>query len=146
MALMKSWVDTVASRDNMWLVLVFHGVDGIGWEPKTGAELGEYFGYIRSLGDEVWVATFRDAAKYMRERMHAERPGPRERGGVRDRREPRPARRTFTTGRSRSGRPCRTIGPPPRSGRDDRARPRPRARGAREPASSSMKRPRIPGP
>jgi peptidoglycan/xylan/chitin deacetylase (PgdA/CDA1 family) len=71
MALMRSWVDTVASRDNMWLVLVFHGVDGIGWEPKTGAELGEYFGYIKSLGDKVWVATFQDAAKYMRERMHA---------------------------------------------------------------------------
>ena len=72
MALMKSWVDTVASRDNMWLVLVFHGVDGIGWEPKTGAELGEYFVYIKSLGEKVWVATFQDAAKYMRERMRAE--------------------------------------------------------------------------
>lgn len=72
MALMKSWVDTVASRDNMWLVLVFHGVDGVGWEPKTGAELGEYFGYIKSLGDKVWVATFQDAAKYMRERTIAE--------------------------------------------------------------------------
>ena len=72
MALMKSWVDTVASRDNMWLVLVFHGVDGIGWEPKSGAELGEYLGYIKSLGDKVWVATFQDAAKYMRERMSAE--------------------------------------------------------------------------
>jgi peptidoglycan/xylan/chitin deacetylase (PgdA/CDA1 family) len=70
MALMKSWVDTVASRDNMWLVLVFHGVDGIGWEPKTGAELGEYFGFIKSLGDKAWIATFQDAAKYMRERMH----------------------------------------------------------------------------
>jgi peptidoglycan/xylan/chitin deacetylase (PgdA/CDA1 family) len=69
MDLMKGWVDKVASRDNMWLVLVFHGVDGIGWEPKTGAELSEYFRYIGSLGDKVWVATFRDAAKYMRERM-----------------------------------------------------------------------------
>ncbi|HEX2695898.1 MAG TPA: polysaccharide deacetylase family protein, partial [Acidobacteriota bacterium] len=71
MDLMKSWVDTVASRDNMWLVLVFHGVDGIGWEPKKGAELGEYFGYIKWLGAKVWVATFQDAAKYMRERMRS---------------------------------------------------------------------------
>ena len=70
MALMKSWVDTASSRDNIWLVLVFHGVDGVGWEPKTGAELDEYFGYIKSLGAKVWVATFQDAAKYMRERMH----------------------------------------------------------------------------
>ena len=72
MALMKSWVDTVTSRDNMWLVLVFHGVDGIGWEPKAGVDLGEYFGYIKSLGDKVWVATFQDVAKYMREKMNAE--------------------------------------------------------------------------
>ncbi len=71
LSLMKAWVDTVASRDNMWLVLVFHGVDGVGWEPKTGRELAEYFGYIKSFGDKVWVATFRDAAKYMRERMRS---------------------------------------------------------------------------
>jgi len=53
-------------------VLVFHGVDGIGWEPKTGAELKEYFQYIRGKDDQLWVATFQDVAKYMRERMHGE--------------------------------------------------------------------------
>ncbi|MBE3110638.1 MAG: polysaccharide deacetylase family protein [Acidobacteria bacterium] len=66
---MKGWVDTIAGRDNIWLVLVFHGVDGIGWEPKTGAELEEYFGYIKSLEGRIWVATFADVTKYMRERM-----------------------------------------------------------------------------
>jgi len=66
---MKGWVDTIARHDNIWLVLVFHGVDGIGWEPKTGAELEEYFGYIKSLEGRVWVATFQDVTKYMRERM-----------------------------------------------------------------------------
>ncbi|HMA54785.1 MAG TPA: polysaccharide deacetylase family protein [Acidobacteriota bacterium] len=71
MSRMKGWVDTILGRDNIWLVLVFHGVDGIGWEPKTGAELEEYFGYIKSLESRVWVATFQDAAKYMRERMRA---------------------------------------------------------------------------
>lgn len=69
MPVMKGWIDTIARRDNIWLVLVFHGVDGIGWEPKTGAELDEYFGYIKSLEDRLWVATFQDAVKYMRERM-----------------------------------------------------------------------------
>ena len=71
MAAMKGWVDTIVRRDNVWLVLVFHGVDGIGWEPKTGAELEEYFVYIKSLADRLWVATFQDAVKYMRERMAA---------------------------------------------------------------------------
>ena len=69
MSLMKSWIDTVAGHDNIWLVLVFHGIEGIGWEPKTGAELKEYLGYIKSLGERLWVATFQDATKYMRERM-----------------------------------------------------------------------------
>jgi peptidoglycan/xylan/chitin deacetylase (PgdA/CDA1 family) len=72
MALMKSWIDEVASRDNVWLVLVFHGVDGIGWEPKTGGELREYFQYIKSKEDQLWVATFQDVTKYMREREHAQ--------------------------------------------------------------------------
>jgi peptidoglycan/xylan/chitin deacetylase (PgdA/CDA1 family) len=69
--LMKSWIDTVAGHDNMWLVLVFHGVDGIGWEPRTGAELTEYFEYIKSREGDLWVATFQDVAKYLRERAHA---------------------------------------------------------------------------
>jgi len=71
MSVMKSWVDTTAAHENIWLVLVFHGVDGIGWQPRTSADLKDYFGYIKSKEDQVWVATFRDVAKYMRERMHA---------------------------------------------------------------------------
>jgi len=71
MSSMKSWIETAAAHENIWLVLVFHGVDGIGWEPRTGADLGEYFTYIGSKRDALWVATFRDVAKYMRERMHA---------------------------------------------------------------------------
>src|SRR4030095_9495543 len=67
MTLMKSWIDTAEAHDNIWLVLVFHGVDGVGWKPKTGAELKEYFGYIKSKEDKIWVATFQDVAKYMRE-------------------------------------------------------------------------------
>lgn len=67
---MKSWVDTCISNDNIWLVLVFHGIDGIGWEPKTGAELEEYFNYINDRKDYLWVATFADVTKYIRERKN----------------------------------------------------------------------------
>jgi peptidoglycan/xylan/chitin deacetylase (PgdA/CDA1 family) len=70
MPLMKSWIDLIAGRDNIWLVLVFHGVDGIGWEPKTSGELREYFGYIKSKQRLLWVATFQDVTKYMRETAH----------------------------------------------------------------------------
>ena len=67
--MMKSWVDTTAANDNVWLVLVIHGVDGIGWEALTSEMIDEYFRYIDSK--EFWVATFGDVAKYMRERMNS---------------------------------------------------------------------------
>ena len=90
---MRGWVDTIVRRDNIWLVLVFHGVDGIGWEPKTGAELEEYFSYIKSLEGRVWVATFQDVTKYMRERMQRAGDDGSEREGDRSRPPPRPAGR-----------------------------------------------------
>jgi len=71
MELMKSWVDKTVAQGNIWLVLVFHGVDGVGWKPKTSAELKEYFGYINSKRNSVWVATFQDVAKYIRERSRS---------------------------------------------------------------------------
>jgi peptidoglycan/xylan/chitin deacetylase (PgdA/CDA1 family) len=71
MELMKSWVDKTAAQGNVWLVLVVHGVDGVGWKPLTGAELKDYFGYIGSKGQSLWVATFQDVTKYIRERTHA---------------------------------------------------------------------------
>jgi len=59
-------------RDNIWLVLVFHGVDGIGWESKTEEELFTYFNYIKEKDKDLWVATFGDVAKYIRERKSME--------------------------------------------------------------------------
>ncbi|MDB5261448.1 MAG: polysaccharide deacetylase family protein, partial [Adhaeribacter sp.] len=69
--LMKSWVDTVAAHDKDWLVLVFHGVDGIGWEALPHELLEEYFQYIKDREEKLWVATFADVTKYMRQRMNA---------------------------------------------------------------------------
>jgi peptidoglycan/xylan/chitin deacetylase (PgdA/CDA1 family) len=71
MALMKSWVDTLLQKDNIWLVLVFHGVDGIGWEAKPSTEHAEYFRYMKEKENNLWIATFKDVTKYMRERMNA---------------------------------------------------------------------------
>ncbi len=69
--MMKSWVDTLLERNNVWLVLTFHGVDGIGWEAKPHQELKEYFSYMKEKEDNLWIATFGDVTKYMRERMAA---------------------------------------------------------------------------
>ena len=68
---MKSWIDTTTAHDNLWLVLVFHGVDGIGWEAISSDTLDTYFRYIRSREEDLWIATFGDVTRYMRERMSA---------------------------------------------------------------------------
>ena len=46
--LMRQWVDTIIKSNNVWLVLVIHGVDGIGWEPIPHERLETYFKYIQS--------------------------------------------------------------------------------------------------
>ena len=71
MDLMKSWIDTCSAKNNIWLVLVFHGVEGIGWEPLPRSEYRSYYSYLKSKEDHLWVATFGDVAKYIRERMNA---------------------------------------------------------------------------
>ena len=69
---MTSWIDTCTANDNVWLVLVFHGIEGIGWEAIPGDVIGAYFEYIKSKEEDIWVATFKDVTKYIRERMNAE--------------------------------------------------------------------------
>ncbi|HBH84885.1 MAG: hypothetical protein A2X03_12420 [Bacteroidetes bacterium GWA2_40_15] len=68
----KAWVDTTADQQNVWLVLVIHGLDGIGWESVKSEEMDDYFRYIRAKDDVLWIATYRDVTKYIRERKHAE--------------------------------------------------------------------------
>ncbi|HEV9037103.1 MAG TPA: polysaccharide deacetylase family protein [Puia sp.] len=69
--LMESWVDTAAATHDTWLVLVFHGIDSLGWEWTPMPKLEEYFNYIKTREDKLWVATFGDVTKYMREREAA---------------------------------------------------------------------------
>lgn len=46
------------------------GVDGVGWEAKPHEELDEYFSYIKDYEDRLWVDTFGNVTRYMRERMN----------------------------------------------------------------------------
>lgn len=69
---MNSWIDTCLDHDNIWLVLVFHGVDDLGWEPKTAEELEAYFNYIKDREENLWVASFADVTKYIRQRQNLE--------------------------------------------------------------------------
>jgi peptidoglycan/xylan/chitin deacetylase (PgdA/CDA1 family) len=69
--LMESWVDTACANTDTWLVLVFHGIDSLGWEWTPIPKLEEYFTYIKARESKLWIATFGDATRYMREREHA---------------------------------------------------------------------------
>jgi peptidoglycan/xylan/chitin deacetylase (PgdA/CDA1 family) len=69
--LMKSWVDTAVARKDTWLVLVIHGVDHLGYEALSDTLLNEYFNYIKDRQKDLWIATFGDVTKYMREREAA---------------------------------------------------------------------------
>lgn len=71
MELMKSWVDTLLVHNNVWLVLTFHGVDGVGWEAKPHEELREYFNYMKKHEADLWIATFQDVTKYVRQRTNS---------------------------------------------------------------------------
>ena len=65
---MNGWIDTSLATGT-WLVLVIHGIEGIGYEPVPTANLRAYLDYMKAREDRLWVATFADAAKYARERM-----------------------------------------------------------------------------
>jgi peptidoglycan/xylan/chitin deacetylase (PgdA/CDA1 family) len=65
---MTGWVDKSVATGT-WLVLVIHGVEGIGYQPIPSAHLRAYFDYMKANEQRLWVATFRDAGKYARERM-----------------------------------------------------------------------------
>jgi peptidoglycan/xylan/chitin deacetylase (PgdA/CDA1 family) len=71
LSLMQSWVDTAVTKTNTWLVLVIHGVDGLGYEALQHTLLDTYFTYIKNRENKLWIATFGDVTKYMRERESA---------------------------------------------------------------------------
>jgi len=67
---MKGWVDTSVGQ-GMWLVLVFHGIEGIGWEALTTETMRAYLDYMKSHEPRLWIATFQDGMKYARERINS---------------------------------------------------------------------------
>ena len=70
---MKGWVDK-SLQTGAWLVLVIHGVNGLGYEPLATDNVRAYFDYMKAKVDsgQLWVATYQDGVKYVRERMRSE--------------------------------------------------------------------------
>jgi peptidoglycan/xylan/chitin deacetylase (PgdA/CDA1 family) len=67
---MKGWVNT-SLETGIWLVLVFHGIEGIGYEALPTEIVRAYLDFIREQQTRVWVATYQDGAKYTRERHNS---------------------------------------------------------------------------
>jgi len=67
---MKGWVHT-SLESGIWLVFVFHGVEGIGYEALPTEVVRSFFDFIREQLTHVWVATYQDGAKYARERHNS---------------------------------------------------------------------------
>jgi peptidoglycan/xylan/chitin deacetylase (PgdA/CDA1 family) len=68
--MIKGWIDT-SNEHGIWLVLVIHGVEGIGYEPVTTETLRNCFDDIADHQRTLWAATYQDGAKYARERVNS---------------------------------------------------------------------------
>jgi peptidoglycan/xylan/chitin deacetylase (PgdA/CDA1 family) len=65
---MTGWVNT--SMDHgVWLVLVIHGIEKVGYQPLQTEKVRAFFDYLKQRENHLWVATYQDGAKYARERM-----------------------------------------------------------------------------
>lgn len=54
-----------------WLVEMIHGIDKDGWEPVSYKTYDKHFSYIKEKENQLWVATFQNVIKYIRERQDA---------------------------------------------------------------------------
>jgi peptidoglycan/xylan/chitin deacetylase (PgdA/CDA1 family) len=65
---MNGWVNTSLDH-GVWLVLVIHGIEKVGYQPLPTEKVRAFFDYLKQRENHLWVATYQDGAKYARERM-----------------------------------------------------------------------------
>jgi peptidoglycan/xylan/chitin deacetylase (PgdA/CDA1 family) len=65
---MTGWVNTSLDH-GVWLVLVIHGIEKVGYQPLQTEKVRAFFDYLKQRENHLWVATYQDGAKYARERM-----------------------------------------------------------------------------
>ncbi len=52
-----------SQKTGAWLVLVIHGVDGVGYQPLLAQNVKDCFDYLKASSDRLWIATSLDGAK-----------------------------------------------------------------------------------
>jgi len=64
---LNKWVDK-AYKKKKWVVFLIHGIDNDGgYSTFDSFELELHFKYVKKNEDKFWVATFKDASKYILE-------------------------------------------------------------------------------
>lgn len=66
----NKWVDE-AIAGGRWLLEMWHGIDEGGYHQQTKADAEQHYAYLAAKQDagEIWVASFTEATKYIRERQ-----------------------------------------------------------------------------
>jgi peptidoglycan/xylan/chitin deacetylase (PgdA/CDA1 family) len=55
-----------------WLVEMIHAIDGGGWDPVPRDSLERHLDLLVSLKEDLWIDTFVNVSKYIREREHTQ--------------------------------------------------------------------------
>lgn len=66
----NSWV-YYAIQNDLWLVEMVHGIDGIGFSAISSEELSEHLDYIIKSEDKIWCSTVSNVIKYIDESKNA---------------------------------------------------------------------------
>jgi peptidoglycan/xylan/chitin deacetylase (PgdA/CDA1 family) len=75
-----SWADDVpatslnnnvesAISKKAWTIYLIHGIDAGGYTPVKSSMLKEHFDFLRTKESQIWIASFADVARYIRERQ-----------------------------------------------------------------------------
>ena len=59
-----------AALENKWLIETYHGFDGQAYQPVTSDFFTKHLQFIKSKEEYLWIATFRDVVKYLKERKY----------------------------------------------------------------------------
>ncbi|MEO6095920.1 MAG: polysaccharide deacetylase family protein [Fibrobacteria bacterium] len=65
---LNSNVESAISK-KAWTTYLIHGIDAGGYTPVKSSMLKEHFDFLRTKENQIWIATFADVARYIRERQ-----------------------------------------------------------------------------
>jgi len=60
-----------AIANGQWVAPLLHGIDAGGYDPVPSSELSKHFQYVQGLQNQVWVDTFGNISRYVKERDNA---------------------------------------------------------------------------